>query len=274
MLAGGKCSGSLAVTAVTSEAAPPGRPAGIHLVPSMFRCLIVRTHETMIRLLILQMRQAGFGTSRQLTHTQRGRGRLRSLQATAPGHAQPAAHAVWSLNCEWFLCSFTIHETSEGDAYFVMCGNCKKSEFPCPSEPFSGAGPALSVLCRLAASASRCQHRSVPTESPKHQHLHRLAFDGRSCRRVAWVLCPVSAGGESCSFLSPRLGSQPASGGYFKFLKSLLSLNSRSQVVLVTQVPDKRQNKNAHRGGDPSWGASPRRFSKSVHICVTASLKE
>lgn len=166
MLAGGKCSGSLAVTAVTSEATPPGRPAGIHLVPSMFRCLIIRTHETMIRLLILQMRQAGFGTSRQLTHTQRGRGRLRSLQATAPGHARPAAHAVWSLSCEWFLCSFTIRETSEGDECLVMCGNCKKSEFPCPSEPFSGAGPALAVLCRLAASALRCQHRSVLTESP------------------------------------------------------------------------------------------------------------
>ena len=164
MLTGGKCLESLAVTAMTSKATPPGRPAGIHLVLSMFRCLIVRTQETMIRL-ILQMRKAGFGMSRQLTHTQRGRGRLRSLQATAPGHARPAAHAVWSLSCEWFLCSFTIHETSEGDEYLVICGNCKKSESPCPSEPFFGAGPALAVVCQLVASALRCQHLSVPTES-------------------------------------------------------------------------------------------------------------
>ena len=128
-------------------------------------------------------------------------------------------------------------------------------------------------LLRCSASIGQSQQKA---RGPKHQYLHRLAFDGRSCQRMAWVLAhqPVSAGGEPCSFLSPRLGSQSASSGYFKFLKSLLSLNSRSQVMLVTRVPDKYQNKNAHRGEDPSWGASPRCFSKSVHICVTASLKE
>lgn len=261
MLAAGEYSGSLAVTATTSEAAPPRRPAGIRLALSMFRCLIVPPHETKIRLLVLQMRKAGLGTSRQLTRTQQGRGRLRSLQATPPSHARPAARAVWSLSCEWFLFCFTIRETSEDDEYLVMCENCKKLEFPCPAVEFFRAGPAPAVLWLLHCDASISRSRQKAC-GPKHQHLHRVAFDGRSCRRVAWVLArpPVSAGGESCSFLSPRLGSHSASGGYFKFLKSLLSLNSRSQVVLVTRVPDKRQNKNAHRGEDPSCGTSPGAF--------------
>ena len=119
-----------------------------------------------MRLLLLQMRKAELGPSRQLTRTQQGRGRLRSLQTTAPGHARPAACAVWSLSCEWFLCSFTIHDTSEEDEHLVMCENCKKLEFPCPSVEFFRAGPALAVLCWLVASALRGQHQSVPTESP------------------------------------------------------------------------------------------------------------
>ena len=134
-----------------------------------------------------------------------------------------------------------------------MCENCKKLEFLCPSVEFFRAGPALAVLCWLVASALQASisQSQQKARGPKHQHLHHLAFDGRSCRRVAWVWAhpSVSSGGESCSFLSPRLGSRSASSGYFKFLKSLLSLNSRSRVVRVTQVPDKRQNKNAHRGG-------------------------
>lgn len=137
----------------------------------------------------LQMRKAGFrDIQAAYPGTPAGRGRLRSLQAThSSAMLGQAARAVWSLSCEWFLFCFTIYETSEDDEYLVMCENCKKLELSCPAVMPFRAGPAPAILWLLHCSASISRSRQKAC-GLKHQHLHRLAFDGEAADAVAWVL--------------------------------------------------------------------------------------